>query len=305
MKQNGDEIYAQKLKKAKYAVWFARWLNLKIPEEYHCMVVNLECCSLSFLECYISSEKLCEKAELLLVEKYLVSNPEIIISYVSKHNGSKAMHFEILKNAPREVIVKIIKHFAYPQLSISTTHEAQVLLIKRNDFLLFKYVLLKLSSVSELAIAEIIKQQRTDMLRLLFTCKRKLYFSSLNLTTALQKLLINQGNAEMIDCFNQYREFDQSVVKWLINEGNIQSLKIILKRRSFSDEVQEIFVKNGNKKMIALYLKKYPMSLKGQIALIDLDFVDLLKLHYLKYGVEREAMVYLLSLKNFKAYLDI
>ncbi len=306
MKRNKDDTDALKLKKAKRAFRLALWLGLELPKEYHCMAVNLECCSMHFLKKYLSRNRVASEAEVLMVKKYLDTNPNLLLSYLNNHAGGWDMTAEILQKAPREFIVKVIKQETkYVPMQLQTSPTAQAMLVSRGDSRLFEYVILRRPNICESTITEIIRQQQTDMLRLLFKHENKPRFQHAVFTYSQQKLLLQQNNTELLECYAQHRKFDFTVLNELIEQENIPVLDIILKRQRFSDDAQEFLIKFGSKKMIAWYLQQYPVSAKAQIELIKRDYKDLLKLHYLKHGVADEALHYLLCLNNFKAYIGI
>lgn len=305
MKKNKDDTSAQKLKKAKRAVWKAYWLNSELPEEYHCMAVRQECCTMHFLKFYISRKRLCNQAELLLVEKHLASHPDLILSYVKKHAGNFQMLVEILQNASRDFIVKLIKQehsCTPPRLSFSPM--AQKTLVNRGDNRLFEYFLLRRSNILSETITEIIKQQKTDMLRLIFK-HAKSSSKPPTLTRAQEEMLIETNNLEMIKCYAHYRTFGLSALKKLIERKNIPVLEIIQNQHPLPDDGQKILARYGSKNLIACYLQTHSMNAEAQIELIKRDYKDLLKLHYLKHGIADKAMLYHLSLKSFKAYIGV
>lgn len=301
MNKKEDE-YEQKLKKAKRAVRLAHWLNFTLPTQYHCMAVNLECCSIYFLEYFLSRFEVCRDAELLLVDKYLFTQPELILAYLTKHSGHDEMLVKIIEQAPATFILKVLLN---PDrfLPLKFAAKAQSALVKKQDVLLFKQIISGRAEIHTDAVTTILYLQNEAMLRFLFNYKHFRTTFSLNLSQ--QNMLIEFGDKKMLECYCEFADFHHSLLCKLIDDGNISVLDIIFKKKPLHTSVQKHLAKKGSQQVIAHYLQYYPLCSEAQIELMKNEYKDLLKEHFIRYGMSEQALLYLLSLNHFKAYLGI
>lgn len=295
------------LKKAKRAVFWGIVLNRSIPEKYHCMMVNLECCSMRQLKFYIRDNQLSKQAETLLAQKYADSDSKLVAFYVSQHfDGiSGSMQIELIKSHNIALFQNIaascsgyIRHFELKNAAI-------VALIKLDDAVYFSETAkcdIFPKSFERDTVTALIEQQNADIfeayLQMIETQRTEFW----NLH---QKMLYTQNNEAMIDCFLKHQTFDANIVCEIIEQENTALFGKLIEKRKLADTVECFLAESGSKKMIAQYLRQWPLHPKAQIELVKRDCKDLLKLHYLKHSISDQALLYVLGLNNFKQYLGI
>lgn len=286
-------------KQAKLAVWLNILLNIKLASKYHCMIVNLECCSMCFLQTYVKNFPLSPEAEVLLVEKYATSHPELIINYCTYHSGEEDMHVALIKTQNVHLIEGIFRRqFSW----FNFAPRAQITLIEMNDATYFEKISVLFPKIDNQVISTCIELQNVQIFEklLCFLEQNKQQFD-----TQQQKRLLLQQNKEMIGCYLKHRKFSESLETKIIEQNDLTTFSTLIERHKLSTGAEVTLAKSCNKKMLALYVQNWPLVPEAQIELIKKDYKDILKLHFLRHSISEQALLYLLGLTNLKAYLEL
>ncbi len=295
------------LKKAKKAVFWNFLFNRPIAHEYHCLMVNLECCSERQLKHYFRDYRLCVSAQVLMVEKYVKSNPALIASYIRAHNWrvSKEMQIKIVESKNANLLKRIacltaghIGHFEFDECAVTA-------LINLNNVKYFSEALeygLLPKKFGKASVTAVIETQNPEFFDFYLQYVRKNDIAFWNLH---QKILYEQNNSAMIDCFLKYMSFDANILCDIITTEDTVLFAKLIKKDKLTSGVELFLAKSGSKKMLAQYIKQRPLSPEAQIELIKWECKDILKLHYLKHNISQQALLYLQCLSHFKEYIDI
>ena len=302
MKKGNEQQNAVKLKKAKRAVRLNYWFRIKIPHEFHCMIVNLECCTKAFLADYIINFPLSEEARKLLIEKYYEKNPALIISYLVLHfRYCPEMIDELIQRKNLDIFQKlaIISKDRWCPFVISHRQIQKLIALNDTDYFtnFCKISLDKGFSSSE--AREIIELQNARMLDTFFNILEKK--KSEIFIHDLQLMLIKQNNNEMIDCFLRHYRFDAGCIAKIIVQHNFSLLKKILQRPAiWEDSLQCVFAQNCTSEELAEYIKKNDLKEDAQIKLIRRNDKDLIKQYEINKGFCERAIVFYTSLQSFR-----
>ncbi len=287
------------LKRAKHAVRWNFLLHNMISDEFHEAMVRLECCSKYFLRSYIRDYSLSLAAEVLMVEEHAAANPELIAFYVSRQNASDAMRVKIAESKNLILLKHIaratsgyLNHFCFSKA-------AQIAVVRLNDAEYFRKVRELFPECCPEAVSEIIKLQNVEMFD-------NVFLSAIEINVPQQEMLLEQNNAEMIACFLKHQKnFNANLQHLIIEQDNALLLEKIIEKNRLSEAVEFFLAKKGSKKMIAQYIQRWPLCSAAQIELVKHDYRDLLKLHFLKHGISERALLYQVSLNQFKAYIGL
>ncbi len=295
------------LKKAKQALVWSFLFNRPVSAKYHCMMVKLECCSEKFLKYYCKNNSLNEEAQVLLVEQYAQSKPELIAYYIRHHLGqvADAMQIKIVENKNSRLLRTISEQIAGYIWHFEFDEPAVLALIGLNDAAYFCEALnygLFPQKFSKQAITAVIETQNPKLFNhyLQYVRKNDVEFWNLH-----QKMLYEQGNNAMIDCFLKYMKFDANIQCDIIATENTALFAKLIKKTMLTDSIERFLAKSGSKKMLAQYIQQWPLRPEAQIALVKREFKDILKLHFLKHSISEQALLYVLGLSYFKEYLGI
>ncbi|MCM1324438.1 MAG: hypothetical protein NC218_09945 [Acetobacter sp.] len=300
MKQ--DE-HSDLIKQAKRAVRWRFWLHCRIPYKYHCMMVRLECCSLWMLRSYFRDEHLCTEAEVLLVERFVHTNPDLIASYINRHTISNEMELKLVESKSTPLWLHINQTANSLLHPFSLNRPAQLALVKLNDVAYFAQVYKVYPKLCAEAISEIIRLENVQIFEQLFVLSKQ---ENVNISYSHELMLIDQNNIEMLDCFLRHKkQFSENSLHLIIERENTKLMDKLIQKRKFTESVEKFLAQKGSKKMIAQYIKEWPLCPAAQIELVKRDYKDLLKLHFLRHSVSEQTLLYLVNLTQFKAYLGI
>lgn len=294
------------LKKAKWAIRKSYWLNVRLPIEYHSILINLECCSLHCLRICLQNCSLSPYDEMLLCDKYANDHPEILKEYIGDHGATEALLFKFIENKNLELLQYFIdwriKHYYRDDALLPPN--VQIELINSDDVSLFQEIIKSGVRLTSPAFGALLKCGNYDMLD--FYCN---FCLKKNTTSYLGDkwfdILFEHHDIKSIKLLTNFFRLSCANLIALINANQDNFITEYFCCSEISDVVQCHIAQSKNKRLIALYLKNKPFAKKAQIELVKSGFKDLLKLHYLRYGLDDDAIIFLASLNHVKSYLDV
>ncbi len=295
---------AQLLKKAKWAIHRSYWLNHRLPEEYHSVLVNLECCSLHCLRVCLQNCSLSAEAEALLFDKYVNDHPDILRDYICAHGATLALLSRIIENKNLELLECFLDRRKYYCETFILPLDAQIVLVESNDVDFFQKVLNLGVQLADTAFEHLLQRGNFEMLEVYCPfCFRKDTKSYLH--NQWFNVVFQHHDMKTIELLLSYFKLTYEALVKLVDTGYKDLVATYFKTNDVDKDIQCKIAQSTHKKLIALYLQNKPFGKTAQLALVKSGYKDLLKMHYLKYGLNDEVIVFQASLNFVKSYLGV
>lgn len=305
MQKNLNNEDAKLRRKARLAFLCSYWLGRPLPTEYHCSVVNLECCSLYGLTILLENQNLSDEAEVLLVEKFAESNAKLVLDYLCRWPRNDKVILKIVQMKQMDILSGYIDNLrrSYRRPGYLLPTSAQLEIVNSGDCAFLKKILYFGVDLNEEARHQMLANKLDDMFITYCTYKPK--ESSNYLDRIEEQYLAQSDNVALLTAVAGAFRLSPYFLAVLSEKKCVLLLQKYFSLHADDKSLGEDVVNSQNKKLIAAYIKAAPLNVSAQKKLIRLGYKDLLKLHYQKHGISEEALAYLANLEHFKQYAGI